>query len=110
MDCKCIEFVTAGCCTRKWFRFDQTITNLTSGGLGIPLVLIRLRLPTCAYLIRLFDGRKENMTSACGASSDDWGNGGHGSGNEVDSRTFLDKVVNISDGAPLRKQRTVSTR
>ena len=26
--------------TRRWLRFDQTITDLTSGNLGIPLVVI----------------------------------------------------------------------
>ena len=104
VDCKCIEFVTAGCCVRKWFRFDQTITNLTSGGLGIPLVLIRLRLPTCAYSIRLFDGRKENVTSACGTSSDDWANSGHGSGNEVDSLVVSVALVLWRVGPILRNR------
>ena len=42
MDCKCMELVVAGWCTTKWLRFDQTIRNLTSGNLGIPLVVIRL--------------------------------------------------------------------
>ena len=40
MDCKCMEFVAAGCCTGKWLRFDQTIRNLISGDLRIPLVVI----------------------------------------------------------------------
>ena len=29
VDCKYMEFVAAGCCTRKWLRFDQTIRNVT---------------------------------------------------------------------------------
>ena len=35
-----MEFVAAGWCTRKWLRLDQTIRNLTSGDLGISLVVI----------------------------------------------------------------------
>ena len=31
VDCKCMEFVAAGWCTKKWLRFDQTIRYLTSG-------------------------------------------------------------------------------
>ena len=34
-----MEFVATGCCTRNWLTFDQTIRNLTSGDLGIPLVV-----------------------------------------------------------------------
>ena len=37
-----MELVAAGWCTRKWLRFDQTLTNLTSGDLRIPLVVIQL--------------------------------------------------------------------
>ena len=33
---------TAGWCTRKWLRFNQTISNFTSGDLGILLVVIQL--------------------------------------------------------------------
>ena len=40
--CKCMELVATDWCTRKWLRFDQTIRNLTSGDLGIPLVVIQL--------------------------------------------------------------------
>ena len=29
-------------CTGKWLRFNQTIRNLTSSNLGIPLVVIQL--------------------------------------------------------------------
>ena len=37
-----MEMVAAGWCIRKWLRFDQTIRNLTSSDLGIPLVVIQL--------------------------------------------------------------------
>ena len=37
-----MEMVAAGWCTRKWLRFDKSLRNLTSGNLGIPLVVIRL--------------------------------------------------------------------
>ena len=37
-----LQQVAAGWCTRKWLRFDQTISNFTSGDLGIPLVEIQL--------------------------------------------------------------------
>ena len=37
-----MELVAPGWCTRKWLKFDQTIRNLTSGDLGIPLVVIQL--------------------------------------------------------------------
>ena len=42
MDCKYMELVAARWCSRKWLRFDQTIRNLTSGDLGMPLVVIQL--------------------------------------------------------------------
>ena len=45
VECKCIELVAADRCTRKWLRFDQTIRNLTSGDLGIPLVVNQLERP-----------------------------------------------------------------
>ena len=65
VDGNCIEFVSTGCLTRKWLRFDQTIRNLTSGDLGILLVVIRLgvtrRKKTMAvYLLDLFQERGEN--------------------------------------------------
>ena len=44
MNCKCMESVAAGWCTMKWLRFDKSITNLTSSDLGIPLVVIQLRV------------------------------------------------------------------
>ena len=37
-----LQQVAAGWCTRKWLRFDQTITNFTSGYLGVLLVVIQL--------------------------------------------------------------------
>ena len=37
---KRMEFIITGWCTKKWLRFDQTIVNLTSVDLGIPLVVI----------------------------------------------------------------------
>ena len=42
MDCNSIELVAAGWCPRKWLKFDQNIRNLTSGDLGILLVVIKL--------------------------------------------------------------------
>ena len=42
MDCKYMELVDVGRCTRKWLRFDQTVRNLPSGDLEIPLVVIQL--------------------------------------------------------------------
>ena len=37
-----MELVAAGWCTSKRLRFDQTMRNLTSGDLGISLVVIQL--------------------------------------------------------------------
>ena len=37
-----MELVAAGWCTRMWLGLDQTIRNLTSGDLGISLVVIQL--------------------------------------------------------------------
>ena len=59
-----MEFVTEGWCTRKWFRLYQIIRNLTSGDLGIPLVLIRPVVPgmknnRLVHLSDLFEGRGE---------------------------------------------------
>ena len=61
VDCKCMEFVAAGWCTRKWLRFHQTIRNLTSGDLGVLLLVIRLGLTglkktRVVYLLDLLDG------------------------------------------------------
>ena len=40
MDCRCMEFGAVGWCTRKWLKLYQSIRDLTSGGLGISLVVI----------------------------------------------------------------------
>ena len=37
-----MKIVGKGWCTRKWLRLYQTIRNITSGDLGILLVVIRL--------------------------------------------------------------------
>ena len=37
-----MKLVATGSCTRKWLRSSQTIRNLTSGDLGIPIVVIQL--------------------------------------------------------------------
>ena len=65
VECKCMEFVAAGCCTSKWLRFDQTRRNLTSGYLEILLVVSRLgvtglKITRIVYLLHLFEGRGEN--------------------------------------------------
>ena len=39
-----MELEHASWCTRKWLNFDQTKRNFTSGELGIPLVVIQLRV------------------------------------------------------------------
>ena len=60
-----MEFVAAGCCTKGWLRFDQTIRNFTSGDLGIPLVVSRrgvtgLKKTRVVYLLDLLEGKGEN--------------------------------------------------
>ena len=60
-----MEFVAAGCCTRKWLRFDQFMRNLTSDNLRIPLVVSRLEVTRLkktrvVYLLDLFEVRGEN--------------------------------------------------
>ena len=60
-----MEFVAAGCCTRKWLRFDQFMRNLTSDNLRIPLVVSRLEVTRLkktrvVYLLDLFEVRAEN--------------------------------------------------
>ena len=55
-------FVAAGWCTGKWLRLYQTIRNLTSGNLGIPLVVIRLGVTRfkgirLVYFLDLFEGK-----------------------------------------------------
>ena len=68
VECKCMEFVATGCCTRKWLRFDQTITDLTFGDLGISLVVSRLGVEglkkiRAVYLLDLFQKREERIGS-----------------------------------------------
>ena len=83
VDCKCMEFVAAGWCTRKWLRFHQTIRNLTSGDLGVLLLVIRLGLTGlkdqgCVSPRPPWGSRGEGAVwfSACGAPLDDWANAG----------------------------------
>ena len=62
MDCRCMKFVAVGWYTRKWLRLYQTIRDLTSGDLGIPLVVIQLGITKLnktrvVYLLDLFEGR-----------------------------------------------------
>ena len=64
-DCKYKEFVTAGISRGKWLKFEQTIRNLSSGHLGIPLVVSRLRATglkktRTVYLLDLFKVWREN--------------------------------------------------
>ena len=42
VDCKCVEFVAVGQCSRKWLSIDQTTKNATSGDLEMPRVVIHL--------------------------------------------------------------------
>ena len=49
---------------RKWLRLYQTMRNLTSGNLGILLMVIQLRVSglkksKVVYLLDLFEGRGE---------------------------------------------------
>ena len=51
-------------CRLMWLRLDQTMRNLTSGDLGILLVVIQLRVTglkktKVVYLLDLFEGRRE---------------------------------------------------
>ena len=61
---RCIELVAVGWCIRKWLRLHQTIRNLTSGDMGILLVVIRLgvtglKKTRVMCLSDLFEGRGE---------------------------------------------------
>ena len=52
-------------CCRLWLWLDQTMRNLTSGDLGILLVVIQLRViglkkTKAVYLLDLLEGRREN--------------------------------------------------
>ena len=84
MEFGCIEFVAAGWGTGKWSKIYQTITNLTSGDMGISLLVIQLGVTglkkiRLLYLLGLFQGRGEKgqCDLVCGASLGDWANGGY---------------------------------
>ena len=54
----------SGWCTRKWLRLFQTVRNLTSGDLEIPLVVVQpratgLKKTRLVHLPNLFEGRGE---------------------------------------------------
>ena len=56
-----MKLVATGSCTRKWLKSSQTIRNLTSGDLGIPIVVIQLGVTALekarSYISKdLFDG------------------------------------------------------
>ena len=60
-----MEFVAKCWCTRKWLRLYQIIRNITSGDVGIWLVVMRLgvtrlRKVRPVYLLDLFERRGEN--------------------------------------------------
>ena len=44
MEWKCMEFVAAGSCRRKWLGLYQIIRNIISANLEISLVVIRLEV------------------------------------------------------------------
>ena len=59
-----MKVAAAGWCIRKWLRLYQTKRNLTSGDLGIPLVVIQLgvtelKKTRLVYLLDLSEGRGE---------------------------------------------------
>ena len=58
-----MDFVDIGWCRKKWLRLYQTTRNLTSGDMGIPLVVMtgstRLKKIRLMYLLDLFEGRGE---------------------------------------------------
>ena len=59
-----MQFLAAGWCTGNWLRLNQTIRNLTSGEMGILLVVTpsgvtRLKKIRIVYLLDLFEGRGE---------------------------------------------------
>ena len=63
-----MEFIAIGWCTRKWLRLYQTVRDLTSGDLRIPLVVIQLgvtglKKTRVVYLLDLFEGRGEKRQS-----------------------------------------------
>ena len=64
MDCRCMEFVAVGWCTRKWLKLYQTIRDLTSDDLRIVLVVTRLgvtglKKTRVVYVLDLFEGKGE---------------------------------------------------
>ena len=72
VECKCMEFVAAGLCARKWLRLYQTTRNATSGDIGIRLVVIWLGVADLekirlVYLLDLFEarGEKEQCNLVC---------------------------------------------
>ena len=64
-----LQQVAAGWCTRKWLRFDQTITNFTSGYLGVLLVVIQLGVTDILcqsdYLTNIFCKHFFSIYGAC---------------------------------------------
>ena len=63
MEWKCMEFVPAGSCRRKWLGLYQIIRNIISANLEISLVVIRLEVTglekknRLAYILYMFEGR-----------------------------------------------------
>ena len=62
VDYKCIKFLAAYWCTRKWLKLNQSVRNLTSGDLRILLVVIqlgvtRLKKAREVYLLDLLEAR-----------------------------------------------------
>ena len=49
--------MATGWCTKKWLRLYEAIRNLTSGDMGIMLVVIRLGVTRLVYLLDMFQGR-----------------------------------------------------
>ena len=65
MECKFMELMAASWCTRKWSRLCQTIRNITSGDMGIWIVVTRLGVTRLknfrlVYLSDLLERRGEN--------------------------------------------------
>ena len=77
-----MELVDAGRFTKKWLRFDQTIRNLPSGDLGIPLVVIQLgvtgskKTRSCRLDLFVGMGEKGQCDLVFGGPLDDWANAG----------------------------------
>ena len=60
-----MELMAASWCTRKWLRLYQTIRNITSGDMGIWIVVTRLGVTrlknfSLVYLSDLLERRGEN--------------------------------------------------